>query len=63
MAARYGADQAVDAIDQAMNQLKEAVDGMPFARFRFTGQHKAVTRAVADLAVAMQDVKPYLKDV
>jgi hypothetical protein len=63
MAARYGADQAVDAVDQAMNQLKEAVDGMPFARFRFTGQHKAVTRAVANLTVAMADVKPYLKDV
>ncbi|GAB2972663.1 hypothetical protein [Saccharothrix stipae] len=62
MAARYGANQAVDAVDQAMNQLREAVEGMPFARFRFAGRHKAVTRAVADLAVAMADVKPYLKD-
>ncbi|WP_158853076.1 hypothetical protein [Saccharothrix deserti] len=62
MAARYGANQAVDAIDQAMNQLGEAVDGMPFAKFRFAGRHKAVTRAVANLLVAMQDVKPYLKD-
>lgn len=63
MAARYGAGQAVDTVDAAMSQLKEALDGMPFARFRFSGKHKAVTRAVANLTVAMEDVKPYLKDV
>ncbi|MEJ2854880.1 MULTISPECIES: hypothetical protein [unclassified Saccharothrix] len=62
MAARYGADQAVDALDQAMNQVKEALEGMPFARFRFGGRHKSVTRAVANLSVAMQDVKPYLSE-
>lgn len=62
MAARYGTDKAADSLDQAMHQLREAVEQMRFARYRFSGQHKDVTRAVATLSVALQDVLPYLAD-
>jgi hypothetical protein len=56
MAARFGTAN----VDQAMSQLKEAMEQMPFAKYRFKREHVDLTRAMANLTVALEDVKPYL---
>lgn len=58
--ARFATKNVADDIDMSMKQLNEALDQMPFARLRFLGQHRKVTRAMATLLVALEDVKPYI---
>jgi hypothetical protein len=60
MASRFGTKNVTADIDAAMTQLKEAMDQMPFARYRFMGKFAKVTTAMGNLTVALEDVKPYL---
>ncbi|TWP53217.1 hypothetical protein FKR81_04395 [Lentzea tibetensis] len=62
MAVRFAVETVTADVDMAMSQLREALEQMTFARHRFSGQHKKVTKAMAALLVAMEDVKPYLDD-
>jgi hypothetical protein len=54
--------QVIDGVDQVMNQVKDSLNDMPFAKRRFRGKHTAVTRAIGNLVVALEDVKPYVKE-
>ncbi|GAA3044469.1 hypothetical protein [Actinokineospora globicatena] len=60
MAARI--NNALDEMDQAMTELKDAVDGIKIRREFFRSTHKALTTAVARLTVEVADNASSLSD-
>jgi len=60
MALRFGSKNIADDIDGAMTALRDSLEHMPFAKHRFTGQHKKVTTAMGQLSVAIEDVRPFV---
>lgn len=50
-------DRAVDEVDAAMSQLREAVRGIPIRREGFKSHHDRAAKAIAALTVALSDAR------
>ncbi|GAB3460628.1 hypothetical protein [Actinophytocola sediminis] len=48
-------DRALEDLDKAMAQLRQAIKGVPARRRAFKANHDRMARRVAELAVALSD--------
>ncbi|GAB3566003.1 hypothetical protein GCM10027445_12110 [Amycolatopsis endophytica] len=60
--AGHQVDRALDAVDAAMRQLRQAIKGIPVRREGFKGHHDRMAKAVAKLTVALSDSRAAIKD-
>ncbi|MTD53880.1 hypothetical protein [Amycolatopsis pithecellobii] len=53
--AQHQVDRALDAVDDAMRQLKNAMRGIPARREGFKDRHDRMAKSVARLTVTLSD--------
>ena len=53
----YQADAVVEAMEHAMNELGEAMRGIPIRWAEFKGYHDKAARSVANLTTALTDAR------
>jgi hypothetical protein len=59
--AQHQVDRALDTVDAAMRQLKQALKGIPVRREGFKSHHDRMATAVARLTVALDDSRSAIK--
>lgn len=55
-------DRALDTVSDAMKQLKRSLRGIPVRREGFKSHHDQTAKAVAKLAVSLDDSRAAIKD-
>jgi ABC-type transporter Mla subunit MlaD len=60
--ASHQVDRAIDAVDDVLRQLKQAMRGIPARREGFKRHHDNLAKAAATLTVSLSDARHTIPD-